>query len=157
MKLIFLDVDGVLNNGNWAKDMEKAGICVYRDAILHPDSLTFLRDLVYQTDARIVLSSSWRRCPPLRQELVKILKVYGLEIMDDTPYTGGIRGEDIARWLRQHPGNHTYVILDDDSDMLPKQKPFLVKTDFNTGFTHSCYLKALALLKGDADAQTRTP
>ena len=30
-KVVFLDVDGMLNNGNWAMEMFDKGICVYHD------------------------------------------------------------------------------------------------------------------------------
>lgn len=155
MKLIFLDVDGVLNNANWAKEMEETGIYVYRDGILNPDSMKLLSDLVYQTGAKIILSSSWRRCPELRQKLLETMKLYGLSILDDTPYMGSIRGEDIREWLKNHSGISSYIILDDDDDMLPNQKKFLVRTDFNKGFNYESYLKALKILKGETNAQTR--
>ena len=38
-KVIFLDVDGVLNNGTWAIEMFDKGIRVYHDDLLYEPSL----------------------------------------------------------------------------------------------------------------------
>ena len=34
-KVIFLDVDGVLNNGKWAEEMYCKGVRVYHDDLLY--------------------------------------------------------------------------------------------------------------------------
>ena len=40
-KIIFLDVDGVLNNGTWAEEMYEQGVRVYHDDILYEPSLEY--------------------------------------------------------------------------------------------------------------------
>ena len=45
-KVIFLDVDGVLNNGTWAIEMFDKGIRVYHDDLLYEPSLEQLRRIV---------------------------------------------------------------------------------------------------------------
>ena len=60
-KIVFLDVDGVLNNGTWAEEMYEQGVRVYHDDILHEPSLAQLRRIVDETGAVIVVSSSWRQ------------------------------------------------------------------------------------------------
>lgn len=62
-KVIFLDVDGVLNNGTWAIEMFDKGIRVYHDDLLYEPSLEQLRRIVDTTGAVIVVSSSWRQIP----------------------------------------------------------------------------------------------
>ena len=154
MKVIFLDVDGVLNNMTWAQKMyEEKGIPVFRDDILCESSLLLLQKLVQETGAQIVLSSSWRNIPSARANLVKTLEQYGLSIHSDTPYIGGIRGEDIASWMKRHPEIEleTYVILDDDSDMLVPQFPHFVQTSFADGFEEKHYLRAKKILEGAID------
>ena len=154
MKVIFLDVDGVLNNMTWAKKMyEEEGIPVFRNDILCESSLLLLQKLVQETDAEIVLSSSWRRIPSARANLVKTLEKYGMTIHSDTPYVGGIRGEDIARWMKRNRDIklEAYVILDDDSDMLVPQFPHFVQTSFSDGFEEKHYLRAKKSLEGAID------
>ena len=59
-KVLFLDVDGVLNNGVWASEMYEQGVRVYDDHILEERALDLLKRILYATDARVVISSSWR-------------------------------------------------------------------------------------------------
>lgn len=116
-KVIFLDVDGVLNNGTWAIEMFDKGIRVYHDDLLYEPSLEQLRRIVDTTGAVIVVSSSWRQIPIAYLHLKERVEKYGMKIYDKTPYVGGERGDDITAWFNRHPGDWKYVILDDDDDM----------------------------------------
>lgn len=133
-KIIFLDVDGVLNNGTWAMEMYEQGVRVYHDDLLYEPSLAQLKRIVDETGAFIVVSSSWRQVPTAYVHLREWLEMYGLEITDKTPYVGGVRGNDITAWFNRHPGNYRYVILDDEDDM-DGHTEHLVKTDFYSGLT----------------------
>lgn len=147
MKLIFLDVDGVLNNFQWANQMAKEGVQVYRDDLLFEPSILLLKKLVDETGARIVLSSAWRRIPSARNNLIRTLERYNLFMCSETPYTGSVRGYDIQAWFNRNPGDYSYVILDDECDMLSDQESHLVQTDFYSGFQHEDYLKAKKILE----------
>lgn len=116
-KAIFLDVDGVLNNGNWAMEMYEQGVRVYHDDLLYEPSLVQLKRIVDTTGAVIVVSSSWRQVPTAYLHLREWLEKFGMEIYDNTPYVGGERGDDITAWFNRHPGDWKYVVLDDDGDM----------------------------------------
>jgi hypothetical protein len=53
----------------------------------------------------------------------------------------------IDEWLANHPEYvDKYIIVDDDSDMLPHQKPFFVKTDGREGFCFAQYERAVEIL-----------
>ncbi len=52
MKALFLDTDGVLNT----RDFNAAALC----APIHPEKVARLNRVLRATDARVVLSSSWR-------------------------------------------------------------------------------------------------
>lgn len=61
-----------------------------------------------------------------------IFKAVGIKasIFDVTPYTKSrIRGEEVQAWLDKQTEPYTYVILDDDSDMLESQLPYFVQTN----------------------------
>jgi hypothetical protein len=98
--------------------------------------------------AKLVISSTWRRS---KDECDKVLGRYGL-----VPYlhsdwrTGedqaGIRGNEIAAWLAAN-GSPPFIILDDDSDMLPEQMPWLVNTCSLNGMMLADFEKADALLR----------
>ena len=129
MKVIFLDIDGVLairsslRKGCWQLD---------------PGGVGRLNRLVRETQAKIVVSSTWRIGRTLDQ-LKEVLAEQGVKIepiIGVTPRTqmNGCRGDDIQRWLTDNPGVEVFVILDDDADML-HLLPSLVKTDMVSGLT----------------------
>lgn len=129
-KVIFLDVDGVLNNLDWAKRMmDEEGVRVFRENILEERALRLLKRLVDSTGARIVVSSSWRMIPNAYKDLVSQLEYFGMQVFDRTPHVGGERGNDITAWFKRHPGKYSYAILDDDSDM-GVHMDHLVQTNF---------------------------
>lgn len=126
MKVVFLDVDGVLNS---VRD--------YYSVELTTDShFILLRELIDRTGAKIVLSSSWRIGLSIGDVLVQRLAEYGLEIYDTTPvlyFEGRKRGDEIRAWLNEHKDVTNFVILDDESDMCEFTKTNLVKTNTNFG------------------------
>lgn len=78
--------------------------------------------------AKIVLSSTWRglgrrKCDPdhsLYTYLIDILREYGLEIIEHTPYIEQNRPKEIKEWLdKQSDKDIRFVSLDDD---FPKYK-----------------------------------
>ena len=146
-RIIFLDVDGVLNNGSWAMEMYDKGIRTYRDDILYEPALERLKRIVDATDAQIVVSSSWRQIPTAYKHLQEWLEMYGMKVADITPYVGGCRGDDITAWFNRNPGEWTYVILDDEDDM-DGHMDHLVQTDFDVGLIDEDCERAISLLLG---------
>ena len=135
-KIVFLDVDGVLNNQAWAYEMYKHGVLVYRDCLLYEPSLLQLKRIVDGTGAIIVVSSSWRQDAAMYEKLRDWLERFGMEIYDRTPYVCADRGDDITAWFILHPGKYRYVILDDDYDM-GVHIDHLVQTEFDAGLTEA--------------------
>lgn len=142
MKVIFLDVDGVLNSSR--DDFSIRLVSEY-----HFD---FLKELVDATDAKIVLSSSWRigfnSMRRSNQNLIAKLASRGLEIYDFTPIMTGSRGDEIREWLTTHPVD-SFVILDDEDDMEEFTSTNLVKTDVEVGLQESDVQRAIKILKGE--------
>ena len=144
--LIFLDVDGVLNNQTWAIKMyEDEGVRVYNEDLLEDRALLLLTKLVDLTGAKIVVSSAWRKISRSFQALKDQLGYYGMDVFDVTPYVGSVRGDDITAWFNRNPGEYRYVILDDDSDM-DGHMDHLVMTDFCTGLTDEIVTKCVKML-----------
>ncbi len=116
-KVLFLDVDGVLNNGVWASEMYAQGVRVYEDHILEERALGLLLRIVYATGTRIIVSSSWRHDREAYRKLQEQLFRYGLRADDKTGGTDTDRGEVIRLYLEQHPSVEHFAILDDDNDV----------------------------------------
>lgn len=139
MKVIFLDIDGVLIN----RESCRQGFGI-------PD-LTCVQHLNYildNSDAQLVISSCWRigRSVP---ELQKLLEEWGVRrnrIIDKTPHDWSAqRGQEIQWWLEDNKGVERFVIVDDDSDMC-HLLPYLVKTRFEPGLTLEDAKKVLDML-----------
>ena len=140
MKIIFLDVDGVLNSlqdGSFVR--------------LRTDShLKLLKQIVDVTGAKIVLSSSWRIGPTkARNNLLKRLEEYGLQIMDSTPVLSGAssRGDEIRQWLNESKYEiESFVILDDEDDMEEFTAKNLVQTNTAVGLREKDASKCISML-----------
>ena len=150
MKLIFLDIDGVLN---CAASFTRRG----NSFPIDDDKVDLLAQIVEATGAEIVLSSTWRSdfdddmniiykrsgAP----KLVEKLKARGLKLFGRTPNLPTERGTEIKVWLLEHEDLNieSICILDDDVDM-GKLGKFLVKTNWNLGLTPHCVEKAIKIL-----------
>lgn len=126
MKILFLDIDGVLNN-----------IASLAEGVhLIPEKCVMLRECLKDLDVKIVISSSWRILYDLKM-LREILRRSGLNICvyDVTPKLNGCRGLEIYTWLNNNQNISQYCIIDDDADMLDEQLDFFVKCDVKVGLT----------------------
>ena len=88
MKLIFLDIDGV--------------ICCNSFGRLEDKKLRILQGVCKETSAKVVLSTDWRRVPVLKQRLLATLRDYGIEAIGSTPCRPAwqaVRPMEIVSWL----------------------------------------------------------
>lgn len=160
MKVIFLDVDGVLNSTNFHKSGRDKGVMQWKGGKMDPDSVALLDRIVKATDAKIVISSTWRHfMNPF--EMKHALRHLGLtsfrNVIDRTPTGRASRGDEIEEWLKldperakvnpEHDPVDGYVILDDDNDMLPHQQDHFVHVDNEVGLTEENVVDAIAILR----------
>lgn len=151
-KVLFLDIDGVLNSartcvafggpliGGFPHGFDETNMRLFDHA-----AIGLVRKLCHETGASIVLSSSWR----IIHSVHECANGLDLPIFDQTPslnHRGRIRGEEIMAWLAAHPEVTRYAIVDDDSDMLEVQIPFFVQTDFKEGLSFANYESLQCLL-----------
>lgn len=139
MKVVFLDVDGVLNS------YARGSACN-----ISKGPLRRLRDLVMITDAQIVVSSSWKDQYFLRQKLARYLGYKKLKVHSWTKdIPGGTRGDEIRYWIKHNCDITDFVILDDmdvsefEGEGLEK---YLVQCDSNEAFTEDKFFEALGVL-----------
>ena len=135
MKIVFIDIDVVLNNEK-SLQLDYNSFC--------PENVRLLNEIIEKTGAKLVISSTWRLMHP---DIIDIFKSEGVtgEIVGMTPdlsiqqnglFRSVIRGEEIQFFLDNWKGEtiDNFVILDDENDMgnlLPK----LVQTDFCRGLS----------------------
>ena len=120
MKVIFLDVDGVLCTPLSVALSNLLRLPMDRQ-LFDPAALFWLRRLVKTTGAAVVLSSSWREelyrdepvCRAVIDNLYRALARNHTPITDVTPLLEqGGKGAEIAAWLECHPCRG-YAVLDD--------------------------------------------
>ena len=146
MKIIFLDIDGVLNV--YCESRDKWG-CIFHQHLV--DNLEYI---IEKTGVKIVISSSWKSGFTM-DDGTYIEGLTGLkqmwidrnlpgEIIDITPYAQEVventdiefydlvdRGHEIRLWLDRNPVDN-YCIIDDDNDVLEEQRGNFVRTANNT-------------------------
>ena len=120
MRVIFLDIDGVLNHWDYLRTDE----CQSSDNMSGPGYLDGacvqrLNTLIEKTGAKVVVSSTWRKShtvDSLQQTLEE--KGFGGEIIDFTTTRDlGKRADQIWDWLNNTSEEiESFVILDDDAD-----------------------------------------
>jgi len=124
MKVIFLDFDGVINNWNYFEGVDY-------------NNVKYLLEIIKLTGAKVVATSSkkysFQRVDGIDYdessfcEYVNILRSYGIDIVDITPYINERRELEINEYLRLHPEIEHFLILDDDSviESLKEHQVFL--------------------------------
>jgi hypothetical protein len=155
MRVIFLDFDGVLNSEasfRYETRLRKAGKAKgpVNETLCNVCTSNLQVILDRFPEVKIVISSTWRELFELEwlKEHLKKYRVDGDRVIDKTPslYQPSTnpysvaqertpRGNEIKDWLDRHPEVTGYVILDDNSDMLPDQRQHFVQTDWLTGMT----------------------
>lgn len=147
-KIIFLDVDGVLNSYDfYQKMLEEENFDIFNENFLDPKALRFLKKIVEESDAEIVLSSSWKWSNEGRKIVDNFLKEQNLSYIDTTPLDYSIpmnKKEEITAWLSNHPNVKKYVILDDDE--VDIKSGHQVKTTFAYGLTLEKAIEAIEIL-----------
>ena len=165
-KIIFLDVDGVVNSDQF---YEKTRGC---SGDFDPEAIALLNQLE-DIGAEIVISSSWN------EDAIKPLQDVGLKLpiigCTEHFYTEWLcRGNEIEKWLVKEFGgmgtkygfdlinnkpyyrkpetyennqtDYEYVIFDDDTDFLLGQKDNFIQTNRVTGLTQADIDKAIKIL-----------
>jgi hypothetical protein len=143
MKLIFLDIDGVMNHRNYivrSRLHELQEFC--------PIAVRNLREIIKRTGAKIVLSSTWRQGRTMKQ-LKTLFSCYDLDqyLIGKTPYLEDqIRGNEIKQFLDNvFEPVESFVILDDDKDM-GELLPHLVHCINFSGLTDERREEAIRIL-----------
>ena len=164
-KILFLDIDGVLNSSDWyssddAQELRhiKSDNEDRKNYKFHfdPRKVDLLSQIIDSTDCQIVISSSWRKNRTV-EKLQEIFKIVGFsypeKIVGSTDvfyswlkegvHCSSVRGLEIRVWLEKnrefvnplYAKTYRYCILDDNSDMLLDQQNNFVKCTNQEGLT----------------------
>ena len=130
---------------------------------LEHDKLNRLGDVVRRTDAKIVLSTDWRRDPSLKAKCINALAEHGCTVIGATRKGSPlqpIRPKEIWGWLQSYQndrGKHvTAWAAIDDRALLMEQggehlKGHFVGTNFATGLTDRCAERLIQVLSGNLE------
>jgi hypothetical protein len=160
MKIIFLDIDGVLNHELFYRGYTKYPRKTIKRPLDQIDqgSVEILNDLIKETGAKVVISSTWRR-HYTPEEMQGFLEHFGFkgEVIGSTPIYNQaniVRGNEILGWIRENEKmlgqysayNDRYVIFDDDSEFLYWQRNNFIHIDRYCGLSPSNVYQAVKIL-----------
>lgn len=146
-KIVFLDIDGVLNTKKFLESRDNLEVCDSENVKNFNKIVNKIKNL------KIVVSSSWRLHREF-DELVKVLKEQGVkgEIIDTTPNMTGkfdaTRSNEIQSWLNTHDVQE-FVILDDENISWDLSKNHVKTSFYKNGLTEDHVEKAIKILNGD--------
>lgn len=144
MKVIFLDIDGVVclhKDKDWDNEEE----------IFDADCCRKLQEIVSATGCKLVLSSSWRLFPESICSMFRQLKPFGItreNFLGRTPLRGE-RGDEVMAYLKKRPQIETFVALDDErfySRAFPQDRLILTKPE--SGITENVKNACIRKLNG---------
>lgn len=104
MKVIFCDVDGVLNSDDFIDSVKGKQDIDIKTVLL-------LKRAIEETGAKIVMDTSFR----YTQSFLKVQEMLlqnGI-MFDKTPFIDNERGKEIKQYLSEHKDIEDYILLDD--------------------------------------------
>lgn len=139
MRVIFLDIDGVLVTNNSKTSWQADPVCI-----------AALQKIIDNVHPQIIVSSSWKNMHGVN--FSKVFSDWGLtdfNFAGKTPTIRGddsIRGDEIRAWMDANTIPDHFVIVDDEDDMA-ELRPFLVQTNFKDGLTFDHAERIIRLLR----------
>ena len=159
-RVLFLDIDGVLNSIEHIKRIGSAGCppplgqASIEQLKWCPLMVGRLRRIVDESRCRIVISSSWRGYG--EQAVAQWQRMFACYLWRDAPVIGEtptldetdqmhpLRGLEVERWLLYAPRVDRYVCLDDSEEFMPHQP--LVQTSGEHGLTDAEATRCIEIL-----------
>lgn len=160
MRLLILDIDGVLNSHRWLAEAKSCDI--------EPACVRQFNRILAETGCRVLLASAWRYMilggAMTLGGFAYMLRTHGCATTtgvlightradndDDAPERDPIeRGRQVREWIREHPEVDRYVAIDDMQLGYVEFGIPLAQTDGRVGLTEADADRAIAILKGGA-------
>lgn len=101
----------MLNSNDWLENNR-----VRTENSVNPEKVKLLAEIVKNTNATVVLSSTWRYIPehPMFMYLTDILGVNGIKIHSFTPKLDGDRPKEIKAWIKKQTEEVKFISIEDD-------------------------------------------
>jgi hypothetical protein len=157
MKVIFLDIDGVLNSQEFLQNNKNEPV--------DKRNVSILRGVIDKTGAVIVMSSAWRlwfddNMMPKEgysQYLYDILSELGIKIFAKTPdfsteeirakkTFSHIKAKEIIAWLNEHRSVEKYAVIDDLDLMNEEVNARLIKINGQVGITEEDAIRVIDMI-----------
>lgn len=173
MKIIFLDVDGVLAYSSYSNS---------NTANIDISKVQMIKEICDKTGAKVVISSSWKGddkiIPDIYYILVNVLESNGIEVLghteyipvefdgdvpqsitittlEDLPYFkskyGTGRAAEVQKWIKEHAVDNFVILDDEDFDWADYgyDKHWVAPSWFECGLQREHVDKSIKILKGD--------
>lgn len=149
MKLLFLDIDGVLNTHDIR---HRVGSCS-----IHPDKVKILNRVIDSTNCKLVLTSAWRWLVHRKEMTLRGFdwlmrshglyadSIHGITRMESVGNPNDDRGYLIIEYLRDHTPKKYCVVDDLDLSITVCGHPF-VKTNSEVGLLDDHADRIIAIL-----------
>ena len=152
LKVLFLDFDGVLNSRKYLRNFNGYGVAI------DSERMRLLKGIIDATEAKIVLTTSWRvhwdkdteACKETGKKINDIFNEYDLKIYDKTSVLGTDRESEIRAWLEEHFETENFAVLDDmflDADFL--RGHFVRTSDYKDGLDEETSAQAVRILNAE--------
>lgn len=170
-RYVFIDFDGVLNTERHHSELVSSGqkCSDQYGPLFDPVAVGNLKRIVDETEAEIVIISSWKLEGVERMmELWKVRKmpgvlagctpdcISGMDLLninlEDPAAVANLagKGNEVKQWLKENAPKKTdgyrYVILDDVPDFLPEQKENYIQISPVVGITAGDAKKAIEII-----------
>lgn len=157
MKVIFLDIDGVLNSQNFLQNNKTEPI--------DRRNVSVLKNVIDKTGAVIVMSSAWRlwfddNMMPTKgysQCLYDILSEFGIKLFAKTPdfsteeirakkTFSHVKAKEILAWLSENQRIDKYAVIDDLDLINEEVNAHLVRTNGQVGITEEDAVRVIKMI-----------
>ena len=136
MKVIFLDIDGVLNHTKTVRGWGKMRFVDTRKMLR-------VKEICDRTGAKVVISSSWRW--GTQEDALPEDKRQWLCFIEECDKH---QGSEIMKWLMLHSSVTDYVVIDDIPYDMHMVKEHFVLTKDHIGLNNERKEKAIEILEG---------
>ena len=162
MKVIFLDIDGVLNSNFWNDTHQRE---ISDGTLIDEEKVMLFGQLIRNTNAKVILHSGWKfwldsEVKPLCREaehLISMLKKEGIKVDGVTPdYTTEeirkskkfslVKASEILAWVSQHDNVEKWIVIDDLDLHNEEIRKHQILTDASIGLTAENICEAERLL-----------
>lgn len=161
-KIIFLDIDGVLNSNDWNDNHQKE---IGDGTLIDVEKIRLLSQLIKNTGAEIILHSGWKYwfdfdLKPLRKEAERLrflLAEEGIKIAGITPDHATeeirqskrfslVKAGEILAWLAENKDITKWIVIDDLDLHNAEIEQHQIRTDANIGLAMEDVCRAEGML-----------